>query len=106
MTRKRTPPRTPCATSSDCRSVRQPHRYHPQARNVAEVLRVRREQRESSLDRLRGEPEVVDAEVSIPPRLLQRRGQRPEGLGGVDGDAQLWLPPQSAQGRSRPLFLG
>ena len=55
-----------------------------QSRDVGEVLRVRREQPEVALNRLRGKPQVVDANVWISSGLSKFRSQAAENFGRFD----------------------
>lgn len=51
------------------------HRNQLQPRDVLEVLRVRRQQLEVTLDRLGREPQIVDAKAHVASRLLQASGE-------------------------------
>ena len=77
----------------------------PQAGDIREVPGVGRQQAEITLDRLRREPQVVDAHVRVSSRLSDLGGQRTEGLGRFDGDPQLGFSAQSAKSRRGSLLL-
>ena len=85
--------------------LRQLQHDHLQSRDVGEVLGVRREQPEVTLDRLRRKPEVVDANVWISSGFSKSRSQAAENLGRFDGDPQLGFSAESTKHRSGSLLL-
>ena len=79
--------------------LRQLQHDHLQSRDVGEVLGVRGEQPEVTLDGLCRKPEVVDPNVRIFFGLSELCSQAAEKLGRVEGDPQLGLPAEPAKHR-------
>lgn len=71
--------------------LRQPQHDHLQSRDIGEVLGVRREQPEVTLNRLCRKPEVVDPNVRISAGLSELCSHDPERLSGFKRDPQLRL---------------
>src|SRR5438093_11148628 len=78
---------------------------HLQSRDIAEVLHVRREQLEATLDCLCCKPEIVEAHVWVSSRLLEVCGEAAECLGCLHGDPQLRLSAEPAQHGRGSLLL-
>ena len=72
-------------------------RQHLQSRNVGEIPGVRGEQTEITLNGLRAEPEVVDANVWVFAGLPELGGQHPERFTGFRGDSQLRFSTRPAK---------
>lgn len=85
--------------------LRQPQHGHLQSRDIGEVLGVRREQPEVTLNRLCRKPEVVDPNVRISAGLSELCSHDPERLSGFKRDPQLRLSTESAEHRRRSLLL-
>jgi len=80
---------------------------HPkfQLRNILEVFGIGCQQRQLSLHRLRGQPEILNAEVRPTPRLRQLRSQFAENLGRFTSNAKQRLTAHSAQHGHRTMAL-
>jgi hypothetical protein len=95
-------------SGAPCRSgqgLRQLQHDHLQSRNVGEVLGVRGEQPEVTLDGLCRKPEVVDPNVRISSGLSEFCSQAAEHVGGFDSDPQLGFSTKSTKHRKGPLLL-
>ncbi len=76
-----------------------------QSGNVDKILGVCGQQPEIPLDRLRGKPEVVNANMWVSSGLSKPGGQDPERLSRLDGDPQLRLSTEPSKHCCRSLLL-
>jgi hypothetical protein len=76
-----------------------------QSRDVGEVFSVRREQPEATLNRLRREPQVVDANMWISGGLSEFCSQAAENFGRFNSDPQLGFSAESTKHRGGSLLL-
>src|ERR1022692_2405991 len=86
-----------CQRANTATGLRPPQNDHLQSRDVGEVLGVQGEQPEMTLDRLRGEPQIVHAHVRIPARPLELGRQDPKCLSRFDRDPQLRFSTQATE---------
>jgi hypothetical protein len=87
------------------RRLRQLQNDYLQSGDIRKVPGVRREQPEVMLNRLRREPQVVDANMWVSSGLSKLGGQDPERLSRFDGDSQLRFSTKTTKHGGGSLLL-